>query len=317
MSSTYRGTYTADLVASLAGQPASHAGPALQQTERKFALVRGDTVDSAYARSAEALIARLADAGVEVSDHPYVFDLGTAQETAGTLVARLKDDGVTSIIFSGDPFMPYFLGLAATGQDWFPEWVLTGSAFTDTAIAARNYDQQQWAHAFGLSVLVARIDPDVTDLEEENHVSWYVGERLSTYPEIIPGGVLFSGIQLAGPNLTPETFRDGLFASTPTDGYVTGWAISLGEHVWDDPDYTVTDDVTLVWWDTEAEGPHEDGAEGKGLYRYVDGGRRYNRGELAGVEPAFFEEEGSILLLEERPASDVAPDYPRRTSRTG
>ena len=51
-----------------------------------------------------------------MSDHSYVFDLGTAQETAGTLVARLQRDGITSVIFSGDPFMVYFLALAATSQ---------------------------------------------------------------------------------------------------------------------------------------------------------------------------------------------------------
>lgn len=317
MSTTFRNTFVLDLVKTLAGEPASHAGEALQDTERKFAYVHGDTVDDAYKPAADALVDGLADAGIEVSDHPYVFDLGTAQETAGTLVARMQSDGVTSIIFSGDPFMPYFLGGAATGQEWFPEWILTGSAFTDTAVAARQYDQRQWEHAFGLSTLLARVDPDAAEGQDSNHVEWYFGEELSSYPELISASPLFNGIHLAGPDLTPESFRDGLFSYTPTDGFVTGWGVSYGEGVWGRPDYSAADDVTLVWWDPTAEGPHEDGAEGAGMYRYVDGGRRYGRGELDGVVAPFFDPSGSVLLFEERPPSDVPPSYPRRTSREG
>jgi hypothetical protein len=317
ISSTYRNDFTIDLLESLAGKPAEFAGEDLQSTERKFALVRGDTIDDAYKPAADALIAGLGDAGIEISDHPYVFDIGTAQETANTLVARLQSDGVTSVVSSGDPFMLYFLSIAATQQSWYPEWILTGSIGPDLAIAGRSYDQDQWKHAFGVSSLLARVDPEATDTEVDNPVSWYFGEDLSNYPNIVECTALFNGIHLAGPDLTPETFRDALFSWTPTGDYVTGWAVSYGDRVWDTPDYTAADDVTLVWWDPEAEGPHEADVEGKGMYRYVDGGRRFDRGELDGYEATWFDEAGTTLLLPERPASDVPPSYPRRTSREG
>jgi hypothetical protein len=317
MSTTFRNTYVRDLVMSLAGKPAEFAGDGIVGTERKFAYVHADTIDDAYKPAADQLLADLEDAGIEMNDHPYVFDIGTAQETAGTLVARLQSDGITSIVFSGDPFMPYFLGTAATGQDFYPEWILTGSAFTDTAVAARQYDPAQWEHAFGLSTLLARVDPDATEGQDSNHVSWYFGEELSTYPDLISASPLFNGIHLAGPDLTPETFRDGLFSYMPTDDFVTGWGVSYGESVWGQPDYSAADDVTLVWWDPTAVGPHEDGAEGAGMYRYVDGGQRYGRGELEGIDAPFFVEDGSVVLFDERPPSDVPPSYPPRTSRTG
>ena len=78
------------------------------------------------------------------------------------LIAKLKAAGVTSVIFSGDPVAPGPLTTAATNQDYFPEWIISGAALTDTAIFARTYDQRQWAHAFGVSFGAARTDPRVS-----------------------------------------------------------------------------------------------------------------------------------------------------------
>ena len=80
--------------------------------------------------------------------------------------------------------------------------------------------------------------------------------------------------------------------------------------------------MTLVWWDPAAEGPDElqDAAEGEtgaGLYRYVDGGKRYLPDEWDGARPVFFDEASAPVFLDERPARDIPPDYPRRQSRTG
>jgi len=316
--SDLRYTYVEDLVESLAGKPAEYGGDAVKDVERKFALVHYETVDEAYGAAAEAFVEEMASRGIDVDRLPYVLDLGTAQETAGTMVARMKSDGVTSIVFSGDPFMPYFLATEATSQDWFPEWVITGTAGTDTAVAGRRYPQDQWSHAFGLSTLLARVRPEAAD-PNDNFVAWYLGEELSTYPQIFTAPTLFTGIQLAGPDLTPETFRAGLFSWKPTGGFITNWGLSFGSQLWDVEDHTGADDVVLVWWDPTAEGPHEAqeaGESGAGLYRYLDGGRRYSRGELAGVSPTFFDPSGTVTLLDERPPADQAPDYPRRTGRT-
>ena len=41
----------------------------------------------------------------------------------------------------------------ATAQDYFPEWIYTGFDYQDYGLFARNNDQQQMAHAFGLGVI--------------------------------------------------------------------------------------------------------------------------------------------------------------------
>jgi hypothetical protein len=321
LAATQRFDMVGELVAKLAGKPAEHAGGDLVTEERKFALVYAETTDGAQKEGVDSFTSAMSEADVDVAVMPYVFDLASMQETAGTMVARMKSEGITSVIFSGEPVMPYFLSIAATNESWFPEWVLAGSGLTDLTISARAYPQDQWAHAFGVSSLTAPLAPEVNE-REPNFVRWYLGEKLTSLPNIFDLPSLFNGIQLAGPNLTPATIRDGLFAAIPTKGYITNWGVSWGDHdLWSGTDYASADDVTLVWWDPEAVGPHElqdVGESGKGMYRYVDGGKRYLPGELAAAaDPVFFDPAGTVLNYDERPAVDQQPAYPRRTSRTG
>ena len=61
-------------------------------------------------------------------------------------------------------------------------------------------------------------------------MSWYLGENLEDYPNIFDFGRLFTGIHLAGPELTPENLRDGLFSYNPTGGYTTAFGLVLRRH---------------------------------------------------------------------------------------
>ena len=61
--------------------------------------------------------------GAGVSSHPTKL-----QTDAPGLIAKLKAAGDTSVIFVGDPVAPGPITKAATGQDYFPEWIVTGSA---------------------------------------------------------------------------------------------------------------------------------------------------------------------------------------------
>jgi hypothetical protein len=71
---------------------------------------------------------------------------------------------------------------------------------------------------------------------------------------------LFTGVHLAGPELTPETFRDGLFRYPPSGGDPTAPTISRGDHgLWPEVDYADVDSVAHIWWDPAAEGADEAG----------------------------------------------------------
>ena len=82
----------------------------------------------------------------------------------------------------------------------------------DIALFGRTYDQEQWKHAFGLALTPARTNQDAR--ESYNLYKWEYGKPPpnNTYGVIIVDPiVLFTGLQLAGPNLTPQTFPDGMF----------------------------------------------------------------------------------------------------------
>ena len=66
------------------------------------------------------------------------------------MITRLKESGVTTVIFTGDFLMPQFLTTEATAQDYFPEWILGPNLLADTAIFGRSYDQRQWGNGFAI-----------------------------------------------------------------------------------------------------------------------------------------------------------------------
>jgi len=225
---------------------------------------------------------------------PYLLDLNTLNAQAQAIIGRLKREGVTSVVFLGDPLMPRLLTQQATRQDYRPEWIFTGTVFTDTTAVARLYDQSQMAHAFGVSSSPARTAPE---LSEPWHLYrwWYEHEPTSPRTMLFWGPVvqlLFLGIHMAGPELTAETFAGGLFNYPPTGGtdtegldstelYLGGYlsgdttpALSFGPRDGDDVDYVAVDDFTTAWWSSTAEGPDENGVVGKGMWMQTGRGLR-------------------------------------------
>jgi hypothetical protein len=307
-------TFVEYITKRLAGRNAEFAGDeAMHDQERVFGSINLE-INEESATLAEDFERDLEDEGVEVAERvSYAFEPGRLQEQADQIMARMKAAGVTTILFRGDPVAPANLTQAATAQDYFPEWVIDGGNLVDTTVFARTYDQEQWAHAFGVSSNTARAEP----LEQTYNAlyRWWAGDEppaRDTNPILYPQPALFfSALQVAGPNLTPETFRDGLFNLPPTPRAVTNPLISFGDKdIWPYTDYNGIDDATEVWWDPEAEGPDEINRDGTGMWRYVDGGRRYLYGEWPDEESQVFQEEGSVTIYDDPPERERPPDYP-------
>ena len=68
------------------------------------------------------------------------------------------------------------------------------------------------------------------------------------------------------------------------------------------------DDLTEIWWDPTATGEDEIGREGLGLWRYVDGGRRFT--SLDAPAPNPFVVEGTVTSYDTLPEEDRPPEYP-------
>ncbi len=307
-------TMAAEMIGKLFKGRAEHAGdPAFRRRERVYGLLHYGTPDGRQRDLFETLRDQLASRGVKLAtDVEYFLDIAKAQENARTVISKLKAARVTTVIFTGDPLMPIYFTKEATAQEYFPEWIIGPSVLADTTVFARQYDQRQWAHAFGLSLPAARSAPE--NGESYRVYKWQFGEKppSDVYSVIYPEPqILYTGIHLAGPRLTPETFRDGLFRYPVTGGGPTTPTVSRGRHgIWPGIDRFGSDDVTLIWWDPEATGPSEIGDVGKGMYQYADHGRRYRPGKWPTHVPGLFDRSRSTAIFDEIPAGSAPPDYP-------
>jgi hypothetical protein len=256
----------------------------------------------------------LSEEGVELAES-IPFDITRAAEQAPGVITRLKEAGVTSLIIQGDPSTPALFTQAATAQEWFPEWIIGGSALMDTSAFARSYDQEQWAHAFGISTLPARTAPGVGG--SEALYDWYFGELPPADDSsgvILPNPQIFYGaLQAAGPNLTTEAMIQALYGINLVDDTITQVGFAYGDHGYYPglrvPDHSGIEDATEIWYDPTVPGVDEIGRDGVGGYQYADGGRRYLPGAWTDEDLAF-DPEGAIAVYEEAPDSEQVRDYP-------
>jgi hypothetical protein len=235
--------------------------------------------------------------GTSVTGDPTV-----AQEQAPTIITKLKAAGVTTIILLADSGMVSALTKQATAQDYHPEWIMTSFNYHDLSIFARNYDQDQWAHAFGFS----NLPPTSPSLGTASNaavldpVQWYWGKGKGTSSITIFTGLawVMGGIMYAGPNLTPKTFQQGLFAVPGAGGAPSNSTTSV-QHGYGrtanlpyDEYLRGNQDFTAVWWDPKTLGLSviASAPPAPGTLWYLDGAKRYNAGHWPTKPLTFFDQ---------------------------
>jgi hypothetical protein len=286
--------------------------PALKDKERKFGLIytstspESDEVEKKLEQNLEAYKVSFTN----VLSYKSPLDL---LNDAPGLIAKLKASGVTTVVFSGDPLAPGALTGAATNQRYFPEWLVTGATYTDTNVFGRTYDQQQWRHAFGITFLPAKIDPNISG--SKFLYQWFYGKPTPspTGGPLLVGdfNLLYAVLQGIGPNVSAQTFGQALFAAAATPRAITQPSVSFGNKgIWPDPDYLGIDDASEVWWNPAITGPDEIQRNGRGMFMFVDGGKRYLPGQWPTSDPKVFQTEGAISLYTEVPKAEEVPQYP-------
>jgi hypothetical protein len=253
-------------VKQLAGRPAEYAGGALANQRRRMALVGPDV--PWYQDCIDDGMRRITEGG---ADKPlrlsYSLDFASFTSQAASIVAKLKDEGITSVACACDPFLPLFLTAKANEQNYEPEWLVLGTALTDTDFIGQFYDTRQWKRAFGISLLGPQ-QPVRASLGYRAYKSVRRDE-----PSIAVDllyyflSMLAIGVQMAGPDLTPETFQQGMFNYPRATGPAGNWGFGPG-------DFTPMDDAMVIWWDPEATSPYNNKA---GAYR--SDFKRYRPGE--------------------------------------
>lgn len=333
MASTQGYIHRAEYVKRLVGKKATWAqddidgpiGQEFAQETRRFGFIYYDTDNFDYKTGADFFIKYLKERyGITIpkdaiSDYRGYPDIQRTQEQSPGLIARMQNayggKGATSLICSCDPFGPAFFTKDAQSVRYGPEWMITGSALTDTSFFARTYNQDQWRHAFGISYLTARLPEEQSG--SYRLYNWQYNKEPTAragYGVInAPIAIMYTGYHMAGPALTPASFRLGMYAlPLQGEGGITTIASAYGDKgLWpwaEDP--VAADDSTEIWWDAEAEGEDEIGLDGTGLYRYVDGGKRFLPGEWPTSTPRAFDTKGTVLIYEKAPPQDQWPCYP-------
>ncbi len=208
----------------------------------------------------------------------YRLDINSMSNQAANVIARLKSDGATTIFCGCDPIFPVFLTTKAAEQNYNPEWVVVGVALTDHDLVGQLYDQDQWARAAGVSYA-----GPITPLRAGLGYAAYKtvrGDEPAFAVELIYAQMymLALGLQLAGPNLTPESFERGIFTYPGGTGLYGTWGFGPGK-------YTPTIDSTILWWNPSLVSNYN---KKKGSYVLSYGGKRFPIGSLPKGEPDIF-----------------------------
>jgi len=258
---------------SMAGMKAIYAGsPELRAKRRVFGLLYPDSPD--YASCAKEALNMLrtryhVHMAVVIGYAFQTSQLGTEAQTA---IAKLRSNGVTSILCACDPITPIFLAQDAAEQNYYPEWF----AFSLGNLFARLPNQKEWEHAISGGI----VGPVYNQTEAyrvfkmaDPHGVWT--DAISAIYE--PLLMLFAGLQAAGPYLTPQTFERGIQSVAPSlpGGMFGGWSFHPGK-------FTAPSNFQIIRWDPYVVRPQGGGQPPKkGSWVACNGGTYYSYNDVA------------------------------------
>lgn len=226
---------------------------------------------------------------------PVRVEDDVANPQGNNVMIQMSQAGVTSVIcVCGD--LASLRGTymnAATQQGFFPEWIVPawGNGTLDNSFNSCCAPQEQARNVLGIM--------GHDRLLPRQQMPWYWAVRESLPGRDVPGATYYtlmgrywsllqlaSGIQLAGPELTPETFAQGLQrARFPNPG--AGGPPQFQAPMSYASGFSARRDAAMFWYSTTDSGVIQ--PEQTGAICYVNEGRRYRVGEFPTEQQAWFE----------------------------
>lgn len=258
----------ADFVCTKVARPGvtSFAGSYPTGTKRVYGFINDEDIDSNSDTSKQISAAALQylrqDCGIvpkvtaqqEYCDETVVGGDPSRSEQSQVDMGNFQTAGVTTILEPACWEVDH--PRAADQLRYYPEWMLGGDGASDGNAAASLEPPNEWQHAWIVTPetlqsangepvepacwnALLEVDPTVPQAGSDPAVACYFYDDLRQ---------LFTGIQVAGPHLTPQTMDVGFHAipdhastdpGQPACFYLTG-------------DYTCVKDAVAEWWDTTA-----------------------------------------------------------------
>lgn len=253
---------------------------------RKYGLLLTDDASASATQQRQQLTVQYlkSDCAIQFTDteHFHYSDSQAEGPQSGWGVqnmATMRSKGVTTIIWPGGAEIEDMT--AASQQHWYPEWVLEGDGQLDGLGGGDAEIPDEISHAwvttpqplidnpYGVDApcleAIEEVDPQI----DRSHAN--INIACSFYEDLRQ---LFTGIQLAGPRLTPAAMNQGFHAipaRPSTSPYVPSCYYLPG-------DYTCVKDAAAEWWDPNA---HPNGYANSqiGCWRMWRNGQRYLTGE--------------------------------------
>jgi len=190
-------------------------------------------------------------------------------------MAAFKEAGVTTIIWPGGDELVQSQAAAALG--YYPEWIIGGDGQdNDDDASAMFQSRAEWDHAWVVTFwplhpvprdqicrqAIAEVDPNAGD-------DAYFACFFTFYEDLRQ---MFTGIQVAGPDLTPASIDEGFHAIPPvasTNPQVPACYYPPGE-------YTCIQDSVVEHWnfDVDGTGNYDAGTNTQGCWLMLGGGAR-------------------------------------------
>ena len=244
--------------------------------KRKFGIIFSNRDgDPFYPLLKKLVVERIKKCGAGDMPEAGYQDQGTAggdpaaNPTKATQVQGFISEGVTTVLWMGPP--NGFWGQQMSQGGYRPEIVVFGDGGMEDFVTGRYSEDAVWENAWVMS------DVTLINRQEDQLCALALREVDPSFPrEDIPWSCgyytslrqLFTGIQVAGPRITPQTVDQGFHAipavastspRVPACFYLPG-------------DYTCVKDAISMYWDPDGE---VKGWTGQGCYRVTEGGKRY------------------------------------------
>ncbi|MGH2811086.1 MAG: hypothetical protein ACRDI1_00025, partial [Actinomycetota bacterium] len=240
----------------LVGKNAEFAGGNFRLSERTFARVTTVRPDGTKP-NLRPMNAILDGCDVElVHDEEIVMD-GSDQsgiQQAQAIINKLQLSNVSTIICQcHTQSSGFYMAPVATKQGYFPEWLISTYMYQAEDTHAFFWDGQQVEHSFGISWWDKQLQPQ----DEVWYQAVREGDPNSSFPNHFAYyearwffnsvRMLAAGIQMAGPNLNPQTFGEGMMKTSfpnPKCGGPPFYQACIG---FGPGDHTAVDDGALIW----------------------------------------------------------------------
>lgn len=207
----------------------------------------------------------------------YIVDTSQLPAYATSAMAKFQKQGITTVLWPAG--FETKLGTAASQANYSPEWITGDDENQVGTSEAQLQDQTQWAHAWSVSSLTfyptltyqlcyveyRQVDQQTKDVD----VASYICPMYNTLRQ------LFTGIQIAGPNLTPQTVNQGFHAipaKPSTNPQVPACYYPVG-------DYTCVKDSAIMHYDSTVPSTMTSNGQ-PGAWRMAANGKRYLPGKF-------------------------------------